>query len=267
MRRIGLIVFGIVVVAPLIWVVMGSFKSNAELFASPWSLPSHPQLDNYARGWKAMGAQSFLNSLVATVVTLLFLMPIGAMAAYVLAKYTFKGSKALFATFLGGMMFPNFLVVIPLFFMLKSVSLQDTMTGLILAYIAYSLSFTIFVLTGFFQAIPNELAEAATLDGCGHAGAFWRVMLPLVKPGIIVVGIFDAIGLWNEYPLAMVLLSKQENRTLPLGIADLAMSQNYNSDWSALLAAMVLVMLPVLLVYWLYREKIQQAMLAGAVKG
>lgn len=266
-RALALVVFFLLVTLPLIWVTLSSFKTNPELFSSPWSLPKSPQWSNYPAGWNAVGGRSFLNSLIATVVTLVFLLPIGAMAAYVFAKYVFPGSKALFAAFLGGMMFPNFLVVVPLFFLLKNLGLYDTMTGLILAYVAYSLSFTIFVLAGFFQNIPNELAEAALLDGCGHARTFWKVMLPLAKPGLIVVGIFDAIGLWNEYPLAMVLMSSPENRTLPLGIADLAMNQNYQANWSALFAAMVLVMIPVLIAYWAFKEKIQQAMLAGAVKG
>ena len=169
-------------------------------------------------------------------------------------------------------MFPNFLVVIPLFFLLRDIPLGDgnmldTRTGLILVYVAYSLSFTIFVLTGFFQALPGELAEAAMMDGCGHAKTFWKIMLPLARPGLIVVGIFNAIGLWNEYPLALVLLSKDENRTLPLGIADLVMSQHYASDWGALFAGLVIVMLPVMVVYWIFRDKIHETMLAGAVKG
>ena len=143
----------------------------------------------------------------------------------------------------------------------------DTKSGLVLVYVAYSLSFTVFVLTGFFQALPGELAEAAMMDGCGHARTFWRVMLPLAKPGLIVVGVFNAIGLWNEYGLALVLLSRDENRTLPIGIANLVMTQHYESDWGALFAGMVIVMLPVLAVYWLFRDRIHEVMLAGAVKG
>jgi N-acetylglucosamine transport system permease protein len=151
--------------------------------------------------------------------------------------------------------------------MLRQWGLLDTLVGLVLVYVAYSLSFTVFVLTGFFHALPDELAEAAMLDGCGHAGTFWRVMLPLARPGLIVVGIFNAIGLWNEYGLALVLLSSPQNRTLPLGVANLTMTQQYQSDWGALFAALVIVMLPVLVVYWLFKERIQEAMLAGAVKG
>jgi N-acetylglucosamine transport system permease protein len=129
------------------------------------------------------------------------------------------------------------------------------------------LSFTIFVLTGFFQALPNELAEAAQIDGCGHYMTFSRIMLPLAKPGLIVVGIFNAIGLWNEFPLANILINEEANRTLPLQVVEMATAQQYSSDWGALFAGLVIVTLPVMGVYWIFRDKIHETMLAGAVKG
>lgn len=168
---------------------------------------------------------------------------------------------------MGQMMFPNFLVIVPLYFLLKDLHVLDTMTGLVIVYVAYSLSFTIFVLGGFFEALPNELMEAAMIDGCSHSRTFWRVMLPLAKPGLVVVSIFVGIGLWNEYQLALVLMPSPHNKTLPLGIANLTMTQQYQSDWGALFAGLVIVMAPVLLVYWFFRDKIHQAMLAGAIKG
>jgi len=134
-------------------------------------------------------------------------------------------------------------------------------------YVAYSLPFTIFVMSGFYQSLPGELAEAAMMDGCGHTGTFVKVMAPLARPGLIVVGIFNAIGLWNEYALALVLVPSKENHTLPIGIANLVMTQQYQSDWGALFAGLVIVMLPVLAVYWAFKDKIHETMLAGAVKG
>ncbi len=272
MRRLftalGLGLFALTILVPLIWVLATSVKGNTEIFASPYSLPASPQWANFSRAWKNEGiGAAFGNTALVTIATLVLLIPIGAMAAYIFAKYPFRGSKTLFGAFLGGMMFPNFLIVIPLYFLLQSMSLYDTLTGLTIAYVAYSLSFTIFVLTGFFQALPNELAEAAQLDGCGHFSTFSRVMLPLARPGLIVVGIFNAIGLWNEYPLAKVLLNSNEKRTLPLTIVDMATAQQYSSDWGALFAGLVIVMIPVMGVYWVFRDRIHETMLAGAVKG
>lgn len=263
-----LLVFLASLLLPFLWTLVSSVKAGASILGEPWGMPHGLHFENYAHAWSEAGIGSaFGNSLLVTLVSLLILLPVGAMAAYVLAKYAFPGRKAVATGFLTGMMFPNFLVVVPLFLMLKNLSLLDTRTGLILVYVAYSLSFTIFVLTGFFENLPDELMEAAMLDGATHAGTFWRVMFPLAKPGLLIVGIFNAIGLWNEYGLALVMLPSASNRTLPLGIANLTMTQQYQSDWGALFAGLVIVMLPILIVYWFFREKIQEAMLAGAVKG
>lgn len=264
----GLALYAIVVLVPLAWVLLGSLKTGSEVFANPWGLPASPQWQNYLDAWGQAGiSRYFLNSVVATVGTLLILIPVGAMAAYVFAKYTFWGSKGLFGMFLAGMMFPNFLVAVPLFLLMRGLGLLDSMLGLVLVYVSYSLSFTVFVLTGFFQRLPNELMEAAMLDGCGHGRTFWRVMFPLARPGVLVVAVFNAIGIWNEYPLALVLLSRDENRTLPLGLADVVLRTEYQANWGTLFAGLVIVMLPVMAVYWVFKDKIHEVMLAGAVKG
>ena len=257
--------------------MISSLKSGSEIFGSPWKLPASPKFVNYLNAWSGNEngiGPYFGNSLFLCAMTIVILLPIGSMAAYVLAKYPFPGSKFIFGTLIGGMMFPNFLIIVPLFFLLKSIDplhsghgLVDTKAGLILVYVAYSLSFTIFVMSGFFQALPSELAEAAMIDGCSHSQTFFRVMLPLVKPGLIVVGIFNAIGLWNEFGLALVLTSDKSNRTVSLAINDMAMTHQYAGDWGALFAGLVIVMMPVMFVYWIFRERIQQAMLAGAIKG
>ncbi len=268
MTRVALSAVALAILLPIAWVLVSSLKTGAEIVSSPWSLPGSPQWINYSHAWSEAGIGSaFFNSLWVTLATLAILLPSGAMAAYVLARYAFPGVKALQATFLGGMMFPHFLVIVPLFFLLRSLHLLDTKTGLTLVYVAYSLSFTIFVLTGFFQSLPEELADAAMMDGCGHAGTFWKIMLPIARPGLIVVGIFNAIGLWNEYGLALVLVPSDANRTLPLGLANLTMTQLYQSDWGALFAGLVIVMMPVLIVYWIFRNQIHETMVAGAIKG
>ncbi|AIE84788.1 carbohydrate ABC transporter permease [Fimbriimonas ginsengisoli] len=271
MKRIAALFTGVcvlVILVPILWVLLSSLKTGDQIVGHPWSLPTTPHWVNYVNAWQTAGiGRAFGNSLLVTLGTLALLLPSGAMAAYVLARYEFPGRGLLFGGFLGGMMFPHFLVIVPLFFLMKSLDLLDTRTGLTIVYVAYSLSFTVFVLTGFFQTLPKELGEAAMIDGAGHAGTFWQVMLPLAKPGLIVVGIFNAIGLWNEYGLALVLIPSAANQTLPLGIANLTMTQQYQSDWGALFAGLVIVMLPVVIVYAIFRDRIHETMLAGAVKG
>jgi N-acetylglucosamine transport system permease protein len=266
--RVLLAFFTLAVLLPFGWVLLSAIKPGPEIVANPWSWPKVPHWINFANAWNEghIGGD-FFNSLVVTLGTLAILIPTGAMAAYVLARFPFPGSKLLFGTFMGGMMFPNFLIVIPLFVLLNSLKLQDTLHGLVIVYVAYSLSFTIFVLSGFFQSLPNELAEASMLDGCTHSQTFYRIMLPLARPGLIVVAIFNAIGLWNEYALALVMIPSKNNETLPLGIANLTVTQQYQGDWGALFAGLVIVMVPVLVVYWIFKDKIHETMLAGAVKG
>jgi N-acetylglucosamine transport system permease protein len=261
-------VFLLAIVAPLVWTYISSVKTGIEIVGSPWSLPTSLQWVNFSHAWHDGGiGPSLMNSLIVSVSTLVILIPAGAMAAYVFAKFSFPGSNLLFGGFLGGMMFPNFLIIVPLFMLLRSISLVDTRLGLIIVYVAYSMSFTVFVLTGFFQSLPSDLGEAAMMDGCTDSSTFWKIMLPLAKPGLIVVAIFNGIGLWNEYGLALVLMPTPKNHTLPIAIANLAMAQEYQSDWGALFAGLVIVMTPVLIIYWIFRDRIYDTMLAGALKG
>ncbi len=272
---LGLAAFFAIVIVPMLWTVMSSFKTVAQIATDPWGLPNDGlKVENYSKAWTVSGiGDYFVNSLIVCAGTMAVLLPVAAMASYVIARYKFWGRGVLFGGFMGGMMVPQFLFIVPLYVLLTriqmgtGVRLLDSHLGLVLVYIAFSLPFTVFVLTGFFQGLPEELAEAARLDGCGHAGVFWRIMLPLARPGLVVAGIFNVIGLWNEYNLALVLISSKENFTLPLGLANLTNTLQYTSDWGALFAAVVIVMGPVLAVYWLLKEKIHEAMLAGAVKG
>ena len=267
-RWLLLSLYALTIVAPLAWLAMSAFKSSNAIISSAWSLPDRPHWENFTGVWTgAHLQQGFLNSLIATTATLLVLLPIGAMASYVLARYQFFGSKFVFTVFIVGMMFPQFLTIVPLYRLVQKLGLLFTLHGLIIVYVAYSLSFTVFVLTGFFRSLPRELEEAAEIDGASDAQTFWRVMMPVAKPGLLVAGIFNAIGLWNEYPLAFVLFRTSENTTLPVKIGDMALTQQYSSDWGQLFAGLFIVVLPVTILYWFFRDKVHEAMLAGALKG
>jgi len=256
------------ILMPVGWVVMSSLKTGADIFGNPWAPSAVPQFKNYAEAWsEAQIGTYFWNSVLVSGVTLAVLLPISAMAAYVFAKVPFPGRRAVYAVVLGGMMFPNFLVIVPLFLLMRDLHMLDTLWGLIVVFVAFSLSFSIFVLTGFFESVPDELAEAGVLDGASEAGIFWRIMLPIVRPGLLVVGILNLIGLWNEYSLSLVLIQSPENRTLPIGLANLTMVQHYQSNWGALFAAVTMTMLPMVAVYLLFRRRLESAMLAGALKG
>lgn len=267
-RFVLLSAYALTIVVPLLWLAMSAFKDSNSIISNAWALPDRLHWENFSRVWtEAKLQRGFMNSLIATLATLTVLLPIGAMASYVLARYKFFGSKFVFSVFIMGMMFPQFLTIVPLYRLVQQTGLLFTLHGLIIVYVAYSLSFTIFVLTGFFQVLPKELEEAAEIDGASDAQTFWKVMLPIAKPGILVAGIFNAIGLWNEYPLAFVLFRTADNTTLPVKIGDMALTQQYSSDYGQLFAGLFLVVLPVTVFYWFFKDKIHEAMLAGAVKG
>ena len=263
-----LLVYAIIVIYPMVWLVSASLKSSIELFESPWKLPAAPQWANYAKAWTEAGiGQYFVNSVFVTAVSMFFILLIGSMAAYALARFVFPGSGVIYTVFVSGMMFPVFLSIVPLFLLLRNFGMWNNYFGLITAYVAYSLSFTVFIMTGFFKTLPGELAEAGMIDGCSPFTAFWRIMLPLAKPGLITAGIFNFFGIWNEYPLALVIIADSNLRTLPLGIANLMMVQHYETDWGALFAGLVMVMLPTLIVYMFFQRQITAGLTAGALKG
>jgi N-acetylglucosamine transport system permease protein len=263
-----LVIYAAIVVYPMVWLLSASLKSSREIFENPWGIPVSPQWDNFAKAWTEAGiGRYFLNSIFVTAISMFFILLIGSMAAYALARFVFRGSGVVHSIFLGGMMFPVFLGIVPLFLLLRKLGMWDNYFGLITAYVAYSLPFTIFILTGFFKTLPHEMAEAGLIDGCSQFAVFWRIMMPLAKPGLITAGIFNFFGIWNEYPLALVIIADNDLRTLPLGIANLLMVQHYETNWGTLFAGLVMVMVPTLVVYLFFQRQITEGLTAGALKG
>jgi len=274
--------YSVVILFPLAWLLYTSLKTTPEIFASAWAPPKDPQWQNYEAAWKGLPGEPglgmyFGNSLLLTVLSVGLILALGAMATYALTRFRFRGAGALLNAFIGGMVFPIFLAVVPLFLLLNQTRVpvlapkgfvsSGGYLGLLAAYVAYSLPFTVFVLSGFFRNLPEELGEAASIDGASRWQTFRKVMLPLAKPGLIVAGVFNVIGIWNEYPLALVLITDRDRYTLPLGLAQITQRQQYSADWGALFAALVIVMIPTLLVYLFFQRQISQGLMAGAVKG
>ncbi len=263
-----LAIWAAAVVVPMLWMLMSSLKTDQELFFSPWSLPAALQWENFSRAWtKAHVGDYFFNSLIVVIPALLLTLLISAMAAYVLGRFEFKGNRFFFYLFLSGMLFPVFLALVPLFALVNRMGLLDTHIGLILVYVAYSLPFTIFFLTGFFKTLPTELEEAAILDGANEFQVFFRVMLPLASPGLISMGIFNFLGMWDQYILPLVLISDERKYVLSQGLAFMLFKQYYENDWSALFAALTIIMIPTLIVYIIFQRQIQSGLTTGALKG
>ncbi|MFI6066829.1 carbohydrate ABC transporter permease [Micromonospora sp. NPDC051227] len=265
--HLAMLAWAVVTALPLLWAVVSSFKTDDEILNDPWSLPAAPQFDNWSRAWTQASIGSyFLNSVVVVGGALALTMLLGSLVAYALARYEFRGNRFIYYTFVAAMFFPVFLALVPLFFVVQQLGLLGTYHGLILVYAAYAVPFTVFFLHAFFRTLPGEVAEAAFIDGCSHGGVFFRVMLPMARPGLVAVGIFNFLGLWNQYLLPLVLNPDPDRYVLAQGLAALSVSQGYRSDWSGLFAGLTIAMLPVLVAYVAFQRHIRAGMTAGAVK-
>lgn len=259
-----LIGWSVLVVVPFVWALVASTKTSREIFAEPWSLPSSPQWGNFTSAWDKGVGDYLLNSLVVVTGGVVLTMLLGSMAAYVLARYVFWGNRFVYYLFAAGMMFPVFLAIVPLFFVVENLGMLSTYRGLILVYVAYSLPFTVFFMHAFFRTLPTTIAEAAVMDGCSHTGVFFRVMLPMAKPGLLSVGLFNVLGQWNQFVLPSFL--SPEKPVLAQGIATLLASQRYEGDWGALFAALTVAMVPVVVVYLIFYRQVQAGLTGGTLK-
>jgi N-acetylglucosamine transport system permease protein len=272
--HVFVVVWAILVAAPLLWVLMSSFKSNGEIYQHPFGLPGAARLGTYADAWREANiGRFFLNSVIVVSGGVTLTLLLSAMTAYVLARYPFFGSRGIYYLYLIGLTFPVFLAIVPLTKVAQNLHLFANKPGLILIYAAFSLPFSVFFLTAFFQSLPKELAEAAFIDGAGHFGTFFRIMLPLAKPGLISIGVFNFLGQWNQYLLPLVLNpqadEQRSNFLLTQGLADLALRTNYETSANSvaqMFAGLVISMLPVLVVYVVFQRRVEEGLTAGALK-
>jgi ABC-type glycerol-3-phosphate transport system permease component len=251
----------------ILWVILTSLKSNNDLFTNVWALPSQLHFENYAKALFAVEMEKyFWNSFVVVLTSVILILVLSAPASYILSRKKFKGSNLITMLFIAGIGIPVPLLFIPLFVIMTAFKINNTLTGLGVLFIALSLPFTVYMLTGFFGSLPMELEEAAIIDGASDFQVFFRVMLPLGLPGLITAAIFNFIGLWNEYQLALVFLNDPNKSTLSLGLYSLSNGMQYTGDWVGLLAGVVIVMVPTIILYIILSEKMISGITMGAVK-
>lgn len=273
-----LLIWGAMVVLPLLWVVLSGFKDDAQIIRDPLSFfPKTFHFDNFARAWGKGGIGSyFLNTLIVVGGGVFFTMLLGSMAAYVLARYNFRGNRFIYYLFLSGFTLPVYLAAIPLFKGTANLGNVFPPLGLnsflmlIVVYVAWSLSFTVFFMHSFFKTLPTSIAEAGLVDGASHTRLFFRVMLPMARPGLISIGIFNVLGQWNQWYLPILLMNpsggEQPHRVLATGLLELSVNQGYKSDWSGMFAGVTLAMLPVLAVYIVFQRQVQAGLTGSALK-
>jgi N-acetylglucosamine transport system permease protein len=260
-------VWAITIILPILWTFLATFKSNTEIFGDPLSMPTAFGWDAWGRAWQeAQVGRYLINTVIvvgfSTAGTMLF----GSMAAYVLARYKFVGNRLIYFLFVSGLVFPVFLALVPLFLVVRNLGLLDTHVGLILVYIAYSLPFTVFFMAAFFRTLPTSVAEAAVIDGASHTRTFFQIMVPMAKPGLVSITIFNVLGQWNQYLLPIVLVPGKDNWVLTQGIANINVDAGYQADWPALMAALSMAIIPMIVVYIIFQRQIQSGLTAGALK-
>jgi raffinose/stachyose/melibiose transport system permease protein len=251
--------------APVAYIILGGFRTNAQITTDPSGLPGPWNIGNYI---DVLTGSIFwtevLNSLIAALATTVGAVVLGLMASYVLARYTFRGRGAIYAIFASGLMFPLTVAITPLYIVIKNLGLMNSLAGVIIPQIAFALPTTIIILVPFLRAIPDEIQEAAFLDGCSRLGFFWRMVVRLAMPGVITVGILAFIASWNSYLLPLFILNDSASFTLPLGVQ--AFSSQYSVDTAKVLAFTSLSMIPALVFFSLFERRIVGG-LTGAVKG
>ncbi|RFU82906.1 carbohydrate ABC transporter permease [Streptomyces triticagri] len=263
-----LVLWVVMAAGPLLWVVMTAFRTSGDILSDPMGFTTSLHWENFSHAWTEANIGLYvINSLTILAGSLTGTMLLGSMAAYVIARFTFPGNRFVFMLFAGGMMFPVILALVPLYAVMDNFGILETRHGLMIAYIAYSLPFTTFFLTSFFRTLPTGVQEAAMVDGASHTRTFFQIMLPMAKPGLVSIGIFNFLGQWNQYLLPLLLNNEDESKyVLPQGLAALAVNQGYRGDWGALFAGLTIAMLPVLVVYIVFQRQVQAGLTAGALK-
>lgn len=254
-----------VCIAPVLYIVVGGFRTNAQITTDPAAFPNPWVIGNYL---DVLASDTFwlevANSLIAAGATTVGVVALGLMVSYVLARYTFRGRGAMYSLFAAGLMFPITVAITPLYILVKDLGLMNSLAGVILPQIAFALPVTVIILVPFLRAIPDEIEEAAAIDGAGRLGFFFRMVLRLSVPGVVTVGILAFINSWNSYLLPLFILNDESTYTLPLGVQ--AFSSQYSVDTARVLAFTSLAMLPALLFFLVFQRRIVGG-LTGAVKG
>ncbi|MDO5662501.1 MAG: carbohydrate ABC transporter permease [Brachybacterium sp.] len=265
--HVVLTAWALIVILPLIWTVFSSFKDSRGILTSPFALPEQWNFDNFVRAWQEAGiGRYFLNTVIVVGGALALVMLLGAMCSYVLARYEFPGRRIIYYAMIAGLTFPLFLAVVPLFFILQAMGLQGTYIGLILSYVGFALPFTVFFLYAFFRQLPEEIAEAAAIDGAGDFRTFFQVMVPMAAPGLASVTIFNFLGLWNQFLLPVVLNTNRDRYVLAQGLVNMQAQQGYQTDWGAMFASVTITILPVLVVYVVFQRQLQGGIGPGTDK-
>ncbi len=264
-----LVVGAVVIFAlfPVVWTFLTSLKSADDIITRDLQyIPQHVTFENYVAIWNRSGFPTLItNSAVVALLTLVTCLSIGTLAAYSLSRYRFRGRQLVLLFYLVIRMFPVVLLIIPLFIIMRNLRLLDSRFGLALAYTTFLLPLCIWMMKGFFDAIPSDLEDSARIDGCTRLGALFRITLPLARSGLIATGVFIGIGSWNEFLFALMLTTSQGSRTWPVGLQ--LMIGEFQLPWGTFSAGGILSIIPIIIFFAIVQRSIIRGITAGAMKG
>ncbi|WP_152658095.1 carbohydrate ABC transporter permease [Oceanobacillus sp. CFH 90083] len=262
---IGLGIFALIILYPLFWMLISSFKSYEEIYSDVWNLPGTWNFSNYSLAWEQGIQNYFINSLYVTGFAILITVSIGSMAAFTLSRYQNRWIDIALLFIIGGLMMNPQVALIPLFEILTLFNLIDTRWALILTYVAYRLPLTIILIRAFFLTVPKELSESALLDGCTEFGIYRRIYLPLSIPVVVTTVILNAFFAWNEFLFATVFINSSELKTIPSGL--MVFRDALRTDWGVLLSGMVIASIPMIILLILLQKYLVRGLAEGSVKG
>ena len=263
--QIILVTSTVVMLAPIIIMVFSAFKSTPEIFKSPFGIPDFTNIGNFTKIWTETNfVRYLLNSFIVTGASMALILTLGTMAAYAIARYEFFGATFILMFFLAGLTLPLKLAIIPLFMLMRDLGVLNTQLALILVYTAMGLPSTVFIMTGFIRTLPNELEDAARMDGASEARIMWSIMLPLVRPAMVIAGIQNVVPIWNDFFFPLVFIQNDDLKTLPQGLT--TFMGEYTTDWGALFAGLTLSAAPIIVIYIILSRQFISGMTSGAIK-
>jgi raffinose/stachyose/melibiose transport system permease protein len=254
----------VAILYPLLWMVLSGFKNNQEVFNQPWGLPGELRWENYQQAWDLGLVQYFTNSLIVTVVSIITTTLVSAWAAYGLSRIDLPFSNALALVVLGGLMLAPTVALIPLFRLLQTLGIFDTYWALIVLYTAFRVPFTTFLIRAYMIDLPREVDEAATIDGASRTQIFWRVILPMCRPILVSAALLQALFAWNEFVFALVFISSDDLKTLPVGLV--SMQSRLLTEWPVVFAGLTIAALPMVLLFLIGQRQFLRGLTEGVGK-
>ncbi len=262
---IVLVVWALINIFPLGVMFISGFKTTREIFMNPFGLPKHWTFNSYIKAWKAANfAAYFKNSIIVSAVSIILILFVSSMGAYVIARFNFPGRRLVYLYIIAGLVLPVRLAIIPIFLLIRSLRLNDTLFSLFLVYTAGGISFSMFLLTNFFKSIPVDLEDAARIDGAGVFRIYWQINLPLLRPALATVTIFNFIRVWNDFFFPLIFIDTDSKKTIPLGIQNFF--GEFDVQWDLLFGALNIAIIPIIIFFLILSKQFITGLTEGAIK-